>query len=126
MKKAFLCLICAVLLMVSMVPALADAAAPEATPAYTLINMSYGNSKILGVAVHDDSTPVSPKLYARVTVFFVDGSYISFSDFVEDGVIDIEVHGSVLAISVELTNSKYNRPGQPSVVYDRWSQYYRS
>ena len=126
MKKAFLCLICAVLLLVSTVPALAEAAAPEETPVYTLTNMVYGNSKILGTAVHDDATAIAPRLYARVTVFFVGGSYIIFSDYVEDGVIDIEVHGTVLAITVELTNTKYSAPGQPSLVYDTWGQYYKN
>ena len=93
MKKALLCLVSAVLLIVFSVPALAaDAAAPTQsdTPVYTLTNMVYGNSRIRGTAVHDDSTPIAPRLYARVTVFFVGGSYAIFSDYVEDGVIDID------------------------------------
>ena len=126
MKKAFLCLICAVLLLVSTVPALAEAAAPEETPVYTLTNMVYGNSKILGTAVHDDATAIAPRLYARVTVFFVGGSYIIFSDYVEDGVIDIEVHGTVLALTVELTSAKNVAPGTDIVVYDTWGEYYRN
>jgi len=95
------------------------------TPVYTLSGMSYGANKITGTAVHDPSTVESPKLYARVTVFFVGGTYAVFADYVEDGVIDIEVHGTVLAVSVELTGSKNVVPGSDMVVYDSWGEYYK-
>ncbi len=94
-------------------------------PAYTLTNMSYANNKITGTAVHDPSTVESKKLYARVTVFFVGGTYAVFADYVEDGVIDIEVHGTVLGVSVNLTGTKNVVPGAEMTVFDSWGEYYR-
>lgn len=92
--------------------------------AYKLEDMSYGANKITGKAVHDATTVESDKLYARVTVFFVGGTYAVFSDYVEDGVIDIEVHGTVLAVSVSLTGSKNVVPGAEMVIFDTWGEYY--
>ena len=95
------------------------------TPAYTLENMGFANNKITGTVAHDPTTVDAPKLYARVTVFFVGGTYAVFADYIEDGVIDIEVHGTVLAVSVELTGTKNVVPGEDLVVYDSWGEYYK-
>ena len=94
-------------------------------PAYELKDMAYGNNMITGTVAHDPTTVEASKLYARVTVFFVGGTYAVFADYIEDDVISIEVHGTVLAVSVELTATKNVVPGDDLVVFDSWGEYYK-
>ena len=98
----------------------------KSAPVYTLEGMHYSDNKITGTVVHDPSTAESPKLYARVTVFFVGGSYAVFADFIEDGVIDIEVHGNVLAASVDMIGSKNVTPGVEVDVFGSWGEYFKN
>ncbi|MBR4360451.1 MAG: hypothetical protein IKP32_07530 [Clostridia bacterium] len=127
MKKC-IALFLAIGLILMACPLAVSAEAPDtsdASPVYTMQDMHFANNKILGKVVHDESTPTVRKLYARVTVFFVGGTYAVFSDFVEDGEINIEIHGIVLAVSVELTGTKHIGLGNPVVAYDSWGEYYR-
>ncbi|MBR4501787.1 MAG: hypothetical protein IKP22_07845 [Clostridia bacterium] len=114
----------AVLVLLFVSSAAAEKAGSEkGAPSYKLTDMKLSNSLISGKVVHDPDTEESSRLYIRVTVFFVGGSYAIFSDIVEDGEIATEVHGIVLAIQVDLSGSK--KVTESSTVFDSWGEYYR-
>jgi hypothetical protein len=90
------------------------------TPVYEFGEVSYIGKAVVGNVIHDETTVEAKRLYVRLTIFFVDGTYAIVRDIVEDGQINVPVYGNVDSIGVELIGASDSlNPGE----YDMYDVY---
>ena len=88
---------------------------PKSDPKYTINDTAYDRDAMLltGTVQHDVSTDAADKVFARITFFMSDGTFVAFATVIdEEGNFEAMASGDIIHIAVQVTDSTKVRPGQ--------------
>ena len=87
----------------------------ESEPKYNIEETSYDKEDMLltGTVEHDAGTDTADTVFARITFFMSDGTFVAFATVIdENGNFEAMASGDIVHIAVQVTDSTKVRPGQ--------------